>query len=158
MQNLDILENYPKHMPLQCNFIFKPYVQVFTELPFGFFVFVRLRSKGLEAAPTPNWFRPKPQVPNLPGHLPRVSYICFGTPGIVHRFPGICLTTEENPKKPQLGKHRGALSSMIGRCFKWGHFPPSEVDRAMLLAPLVKHIQVCPQKHALKIEICDTKI
>ena len=33
MQNIDILENYPKHMPLQCNFIFKPYVQVFTELP-----------------------------------------------------------------------------------------------------------------------------
>ena len=33
MQNIDILENYPEHMPLQCNFIFKPYVQVFTELP-----------------------------------------------------------------------------------------------------------------------------
>ena len=30
---MDILENYPKHMPLQCNFTFKPYVQVFTELP-----------------------------------------------------------------------------------------------------------------------------
>ena len=24
-------------------------------------------------------------------------------PGAVHRYPGICLTTEENPKKPQLG-------------------------------------------------------
>ena len=32
MQNIDILENYPKHMPLQYNFIFKPYVQVFAEL------------------------------------------------------------------------------------------------------------------------------
>ena len=29
MQNIDILENYPKHMPLQCNFIFKPYVPSF---------------------------------------------------------------------------------------------------------------------------------
>ena len=33
MQNIDILENYPKHMPLQCIFIFKPYVQVFMEMP-----------------------------------------------------------------------------------------------------------------------------
>ena len=33
MQNMDILENYPKHMLLQCNFILKPYVQVCTELP-----------------------------------------------------------------------------------------------------------------------------
>jgi hypothetical protein len=24
-------------------------------------------------------------------------------PGVVHRSPGICLTAEENPRKPQLG-------------------------------------------------------
>ena len=34
MQNVEILENYPKNMPLQYNFIFKPYVQVFMDLPF----------------------------------------------------------------------------------------------------------------------------
>ena len=33
MQNIDILENYLKHMPSQSNFNFKPQVQVFTELP-----------------------------------------------------------------------------------------------------------------------------
>ena len=27
-------------------------------------------------------------------------------PGAVHRFPGIFLTTEENPGKPQLGDRR----------------------------------------------------
>ena len=33
MQNIDILESYPKHTPLQSSFICKPYDQVFTELP-----------------------------------------------------------------------------------------------------------------------------
>ena len=35
MRNIDILENYPEHMPLQSNFILKPCVQVSTELPYG---------------------------------------------------------------------------------------------------------------------------
>ena len=26
-------------------------------------------------------------------------------PGAMHRSPGICLTAEENPRKPQLGDH-----------------------------------------------------
>jgi hypothetical protein len=32
-------------------------------------------------------------------------------PGVVHRSPGICLTAEENPKKPQVGNHH-----MKGQC------------------------------------------
>ena len=35
-------------------------------------------------------------------------------PGAVHRFPGICLTAEENPGKPQLGERlKKALRSVI---------------------------------------------
>ena len=30
-----------------------------------------------EAAAAPNRFRPKPWVPSLVGHLPRVSYVCL---------------------------------------------------------------------------------
>ena len=46
------------------------------------------------------------------GHLPRVSSqsrrslmirVIMNYPGAVHRSPGICLTAEENPRKPQLG-------------------------------------------------------
>ena len=43
-------------------------------------------------------------------------------PGTVHRSPGICLTAEENPGKPQLGDRR-----IKGLCHKWGPFPPNEV-------------------------------
>ena len=56
-----------------------------------------------------------------------------------NRFPSICLTTEENPGKPQLGnppKH----SSVTSHCFKWGPFPLNEVARATLPAPLAKPI------------------
>ena len=47
--------------------------------------------------------------------------------GAVHRSPGICLTTKENPRKYQLGN-----SLMKGLCdhhLKWGPFPPNEVSR-----------------------------
>ena len=52
MQNIEILENYPKHMPLECNFIFKPYVQVLTELPWGFSSTLRLMSGKLTSHPS----------------------------------------------------------------------------------------------------------
>ena len=34
-----------------------------------------------------------------------------GYQGQCNRFPGICLTTEENPRKPQLGNRQGAHTS-----------------------------------------------
>ena len=46
----------------------------------------------------------------------------------VHRSPGICLTAEENPRKPQLED-----GPMMGLCDqsspKWGQFPPNEANR-----------------------------
>ena len=47
--------------------------------------------------------------------------------GAVHRSPGICLTVEENPRKPQLGDRlmKGCATS---HRLKWGPFPPNEVD------------------------------
>ena len=67
----------------------------------------------------PNWFRPKLFVPSLVGHLPRsvmsiLSFSCEGKmmrvtmewevhQGQCNKFPGIYLTTEENPRKFQLG-------------------------------------------------------
>ena len=74
-----------------------------------------------------NRFRPKSRVPNLVGDLPLVSYVCLvgqslkgkmmrvmmesggGHRGQCNRFPGICLTSEENSGKPQLGNRRGHL-------------------------------------------------
>ena len=44
--------------------------------------------------------------------------------GAVHRSPGICLTAEENPIKPQLGDHL-----MKGLCDLSSPFPPNEVSR-----------------------------
>ena len=73
-----------------------------------------------------------------------------GHRGQCNRFPGICLTTEENPGKPQLGNRRGAHSSATSHCFKWGPFPQNEADRITLPAPLVKPIQVRPEKRAEK--------
>ena len=48
--------------------------------------------------------------------------------GAVHRFPGICLTAEENPRKRQLGDRltKGCVTS---HCLKWGAFPQNEVGR-----------------------------
>ena len=66
-----------------------------------------------------------------------------------NRFPGICLTTEINPRKPQLGNRRGAHSSTTSHYFKWGPFPPNEVGRATLPAPLAKPIG-SSQKSMLK--------
>ena len=47
---------------------------------------------------------------------------------VVHRSPGICLTAEENPSKPQLG-----YSLTKGLCDQsspqMGIFPPNEVGR-----------------------------
>ena len=47
----------------------------------------------------------------------------------VHRPPGICLTAEENPRKPQLGEHliKGLCDQSSSP--KWGPFPPNEVGR-----------------------------
>ena len=47
--------------------------------------------------------------------------------GVVHRSPGICLTAEENPRKPQLGRQsdEGAVRPVI----IWGPFLPNEVIR-----------------------------
>ena len=42
--------------------------------------------------------------------------------GAVHRSPGICLTAEENPRKPQLVAVRPVR-------LKWGPVPPNEVGR-----------------------------
>ena len=48
--------------------------------------------------------------------------------GAVHRYPDICLTAEENPRKPQLGDRL-----MKGLCDQsspqMGPFPPNEVGR-----------------------------
>ena len=68
--------------------------------------------------------------------------------GQCNRFPGICLTTEENPRKPQLGNRRRTHSSATSHCFKWGPFPPNEGGRVTLSAPLAKPVQVRPEKHA----------
>ena len=48
--------------------------------------------------------------------------------GAVHRSPGICLTAEETPRKPQLGERlmKGCATS---HRLKWGPFPPNEVRR-----------------------------
>ena len=70
----------------------------------------------------------------------RVMMEWEGYRGKCNRFPGICLTTEENPGKPQLGNRRGSLTSVTSYCFKWGTFPPNEVGRATLPAPLAKPI------------------
>ena len=92
-----------------------------------------------------------------------------GNQGQCNIFPGICLTTEENPKKPQLGNCRRALNCMTSHCFKWGPFPSNEVVKAMLPAPLAKSIKPsqksvlknmrsidlgsAPPGHSLKIEV-----
>ena len=46
-------------------------------------------------------------------------------PGDVHRFPGICLTAEENSGQPQLG---GSANS---HRLKWGPLSPNEVSRTV---------------------------
>ena len=44
----------------------------------------------------------------------------------MHRSPSICLTAEENPRKPQLGDHlmKGCATS---HRLKWGPFPQNEI-------------------------------
>ena len=59
MQNIDILENYPKHMPLKCNSIFMPYDQVFTEFPYthtGKNLVVYLKTKSILLSFVINFF------------------------------------------------------------------------------------------------------
>ena len=46
----------------------------------------------------------------------------------MHRSPGIYLTAEENPRKPQLGD-RVTKGCATSHHLKWGPFPPNEVDR-----------------------------
>ena len=46
--------------------------------------------------------------------------------GAVHRSPGICLTAEENLRKPQLGDR---LMKGLSCRLKWSPFPPNEVGR-----------------------------
>ena len=48
--------------------------------------------------------------------------------GVVHRSPGICLTAEENPRKPQL-RNRLMKGCANSHRLKWGPFPPNEVGR-----------------------------
>ena len=48
--------------------------------------------------------------------------------GAVHRSPGIYLTAEENPRKPQLGDR--LMKRLCDQsCLKWGPFPPNEIGR-----------------------------
>ena len=49
--------------------------------------------------------------------------------GAVHRFPGICLTAEENPRKPQLGD-RVTKGCATSHRLKWAPFPPNEDSTA----------------------------
>ena len=74
-----------------------------------------------------------------------------GHRGQYNRFPGICLTTEENPGKPQLGNRSGAHSSATSHCFKWGPFPPNKVGRITLPGPLAKPIQIWPESMPKKM-------
>ena len=53
-------------------------------------------------------------------------------PGAVHRSPGICLTTEENPRKLQLGRRPSDATS---HRLKWGPLPLKEVSR------IVQHVR-----------------
>jgi hypothetical protein len=48
-------------------------------------------------------------------------------PGAEHMSPGICLTGEENPAKPQLGDclMKGCAPT---HSLKWGPLPPNEVS------------------------------
>ena len=66
-----------------------------------------------------------------------------GTPRAVQQISWHLLTTEENLRKPS-GEH----SSETSHCFKWGPFPPNEVCRIMLPAPLAKPIRVWPEERA----------
>ena len=47
--------------------------------------------------------------------------------GVVHMSPGICLTAEENPRKPQLGDRLMKLCDQSSA--QMGPFPPNEVGR-----------------------------
>ena len=104
----------------------------------------------------PNMFRQKPRVPGLIGHLPWVCYACLVGQSLkgkwwgwwwneggghweqCNKFLGICFMTEENPQK--LRKLSGALSSVTSHWSKWSSFPPNEVCRITLPAPLAKPI------------------
>ena len=69
------------------------------------------------------------------GHLPwmsRQSYLLANDTsdsevilGAVHKFPDIYLTTEENPRKLQLGNE----DCVNGPHIKWGPLPPNDVCR-----------------------------
>ena len=126
-----------------------------------FWVIVRLLSAQYslrlpEAEAAPNRFRPKPRVPNLVGHLPRVSYVCLVGQSLKGRWWGWRWNGANiegsatdflakhydwgKPRKTSVRKPYGALSSVTSHCFKWGPFPPNEVGRATLSAPLAKPI------------------
>ena len=47
--------------------------------------------------------------------------------GAVYGFPGICFTTVENPRKPQLGNR--LMKTLTIHRLKWGPLPPNEVCR-----------------------------
>ena len=122
------------------------------------------------AAAAPNWFRSKTRVPSLVGHLPRVSYVCF----VGHSMKERWWSRREHrgsahiswhlpydwgkPQKISVRKLLEALSSMTSHCYKWGPFPPNEVDRAMLPAPLAKPIRIQLAEHAQIFEIWNPKI
>ena len=101
-------------------------------------------------------FRPKPRVPSLVGHFPRVSYVCLvgqslkgrwwwwwwngGTPGAVLQISWHLAYDWGKPRKPSVRKPSGALSSMTSNSFTWGPFPPNGDGKAKLPASLVKPI------------------
>ena len=111
-----------------------------------------------------NQRRSKPQVPNLVGHLARVSYVCLvellkgkwwgwwcngGTLGAVKQISWHLPYDWGKPRKTSVRKPSGALSSMISHCFKWCPFPPNDVGMVMLPALLAKPIGPS-QKSVLK--------
>ena len=68
--------------------------------------------------------------------------------GVMHRYPGICLTAQENPKKTSARRpsDEGAVTS---HCLRWGPFPPNE-DRTYIFSipgPAVHGAMGCGQKN-----------
>ena len=89
------------------------------------------------------------------GHLPRVSRqlrlsvmirVIMKWFQAVHRSPGICLTAEQNPRKPQLGDH--LMKGLCNHRLKWGPFPLNEVSR------IAQYIRKGEGKDRVGINIC----
>ena len=68
--------------------------------------------------------------------------------GAVHRSPGIYLTAEENPGKPQLGD---CLMKAVSHRLKWSLFPPNEID-------MIAHQSERESKGILGLELIENQI